>query len=267
MSAIPCRDYRDFIELKIKAHPLKGKGVKTKWAQHLGVNSSFISQVLKGQKELSPEQGVQTAEFFSLGEHEKEYLTYLVLWDRATNPDYKSILEKQLFKIEEQYKKLDWRTQPEVKMPLEQQAIFYSDWVYSAIRQSVAIPNINTPQALAEKLQLPLVKINDVLVFLLQTGLVEERNGKLFIGPARTHIDSTSPWIKNHHSNWRIQAIEHVMSSNPNKLHFSAPLTISKKDIPTVREFCTELIEKTSNVVKESKSEVFYCMNIDWFEV
>lgn len=91
--------------------------------------------------------------------------------------------------------------------------------------------------------------MKDIVEFLLRTGLCKEEKGKITIGASSTHLDASSPWVKNHHSNWRQKVIQEINSEDDWKLHFTSPLTISRRDAARVREILIKCLEEVDEVI------------------
>jgi hypothetical protein len=53
----------------------------------------------------------------------------------------------------------------------------------------------------------------------------------------------------------------------PSELFLTLPATLTEKDVLKLRMMIVEFIEKFIGVIDTSKSEVLYCLNIDWFNV
>ena len=149
----------------------------------------------------------------------------------------------------------------------EEQATFYSDWIYSAVRLSTLLPGLQTPATLAAALGVPLGEINRVTEFLVRAGLLRLESGKYATGPLATHLAGNSPWIKSHHSNWRLKAIERLRLSDEDSLHYSAPMTMSRSDIKKIKELLVTTINRADEILEPSESEVLVCLNIDWFKL
>ncbi len=260
-------NFRLFIKYSFAQQDKKGFGQASKLAKTLNVNSTFISQVLNQDKLLSPEQALLTAEFLNLNEIETEYFVLLVQKDRASTTQYSSYLDKQLAKIRTKSQDLVNRVKFDNQISEEQRAVFYSDWIYSAVRLSLLLPGLDTKEKLAERFSLPINKINDVIDFLLSAGLVQLENGKLSRGKGSTHLDSKSHWIKSHHSNWRVKAIQEMTHNEKNSLHYTAPMTLSKADAEKIREILIKSINQVDDVLIPSESQELFCLSIDWFRV
>jgi uncharacterized protein (TIGR02147 family) len=260
-------NYREFLEKRLKDMPNKGYGQMSELSRFIGVHTTLISQILKGHKDLTTDQAILACEFFGLNSLESEHLVLLVNLDRAGNPSAKRFYKSKIQKLKEQSQKISERVTSDVKLSEEQCAVFYSDWTYSAIRQAVAIPNVNSADEIARYLNLPIDKVNAHLEFLLQTGLCKLVGKKLTVGPSSTHIEANSPWVHVHHMNWRHRAINSMTSPDKADLHYTLPLTISASDSEIVREKLVQLIEDVRGVIDPSPSEKMYCMNLDWFLV
>lgn len=258
-------DYRAYLTARIKAYPKNGYGVLGKLAEFIGVHPSLLSQIFKGEKSLTQDQAIAAAEFFGLTEIECEYFLLLVQIDRAGTPKLKSHLEKKLREAKEKASRLVNRLSAQRVLSEESKGIFYSNWIYTACRQLTAIDEFRTPETIAERLNLPLKDVRKVLEFLINEGLCVEENGTYRIGPKSTHLPDTSPWVTVHHRNWRQRAMEQMGQESPDSLYFTCPLTLSKEDIPKVRELIVKFIDEVYKVVDPSPSEELCCLNIDWF--
>ncbi|MGZ3712404.1 MAG: hypothetical protein ACXVBE_11645, partial [Bdellovibrionota bacterium] len=76
-------DYRAYLLARIEAMPKRGYGQSLKLSAFLGVHSTRVSQVLKGSKIFTLEQGALTADFLGLSEDEREYFITLIELERA----------------------------------------------------------------------------------------------------------------------------------------------------------------------------------------
>jgi hypothetical protein len=81
----------------------------------------------------------------------------------------------------------------------------------------------------------------------------------------QVHLNRDSPLIRQHHTNWRMSAIQSLMNDNKEDLHYSTVSTLSRSDAEKLRADMTSLIENYVAVVKPSKEEVMYGFNLDFF--
>ena len=261
------KDYRQFVRNVFKKRSKNGFGQAALLAKALRVHSTFVSQVLKGTKSFSPEQALTTADFLELNELETEYFLLLIHLDRAGTPAYRGHLKKKLGQLTAKAEQLVHRIEHEAQISEEKSAIFYSDWIYSAVRLCSTLPGFETAEKLSQKFSVPLLKIKKVIQFLVECGLIEQAGGTIKIGPKSTHLKADSPWIKSHHTNWRQRAFDSMTSEDPKSLHYSAPMVLSFADTEKVREILVSTINNVDQILGPSECENFVCLNIDLFAV
>jgi uncharacterized protein (TIGR02147 family) len=260
-------NYREYLTKRLKEMPNAGYGQMSELSRFIGVHTTLISQILKGHKDITTDQAILACEFFGLNPLESEYFVLLVNHERAGNPSSKRFYKNKLQKIREQSQDISQRVTADLKLSDQQRAVFYSDWAYSAIRQSVALPNINTVEDISRFLDIPIEKVNSYIHFLLHTGLCKLVGKKITVGPSSTHVESSSPWVNVHHVNWRNRAINSLNSSSPSDLHYTAPVTLSVLDCELIKERLIQMIQDVRSIVDPSPSEKMYCLNLDWFHV
>lgn len=260
-------DFRTFMRAKIGEMPKNGYGQSLKLAAYLGVHTTLVSQVLKGLKIFTLEQGALTAEFFGLSDDETEYFLLLIQIERAGNDSLKKNLQRQKEKIKIASKELVNRLSSEVNLSEEKKAIFYSDWIYSAVRQLIAIKGFESIDRVAKYFDLSMKRTRVIIDFLLGTGLLREENGILLVGFRSTHLESSSPWVNTHHSNWRQKGMSSFSREDAHKLYYTCPMTISVSDGQKIREQIVKFLESLDKIIEPSPSEELRCLNIDWFKV
>ena len=258
-------DYRKFLGDKVASLPNEGYGVGGRLARAIGVHPSLVSQILSGKKQLTPDQALTATDFFGLAELETEYFLLLVQLDRAATPELRAHTRKRIMVIREESQRLANRVEANSILNEEARGIFYSNWMYSAVRQMTAIKDRGHAVAIADALDLPIKEVHQVIEFLLKHGLCVVRDGRLSVGPQSTQLAESSPWVRVHHRNWRALATQMMDRKNDSDLFFTCPLTIGQSDVPRVRELIIQFIEQVFKVVDPSPSEELLCLNIDWF--
>jgi len=268
MSIYEFKEYKAFVTQKVRSLPKNGHGEFQKIAKILGMHTTSISQVFKGDKELSLEQAAKLCAYFTLSELESDYFINLVELARAGTRELKFIIEKRLDKIRLQAEDLSNRVPKDKILSEADKSKFYANWYYSAIRLLCDIPNLNNVNSIAKHLQIPLQTISEAMQFLLEIGLCIEENGVLKMGLKRTYLDSRSPLIARHHANWRLQAIERYDSMDQQTdLAFTCPMTLSEEDAKKIREILLAKIEEIMKVNADSPSEQLRVLNIDWLKI
>ncbi|MGZ3699053.1 MAG: TIGR02147 family protein [Bdellovibrionota bacterium] len=269
MKVFDFENYKEYVVKVIKTMPKRGYGQYRKIALHLGVNSVVVSQIFKGSRELTAEQALSLSEYLGFTTLERDYFLLLVQLDRAGTHQLKKLLLGKLQELREKSKDLKTRLEQDQQMTEEAKALFYSNWYYSATRLLSSVPGFDSIDAIAERLEIPRSTIKAVVEFLVQHGLCIEREGRLQMGPSRTHLESSSPFLSRNHINWRLKGIENMEPQNPDHLFYSGPMSISLSAGQKIRSELVNLIEGvTKTVVDDPKSPSgLSCLNIDWFQL
>lgn len=259
-------DYKTYVNQRIDEMPKHGRGQFRKIAELFAVNSVVVSQIFKGSRELSLEQAHVLSNYFGLNELEKEYFFLLVNKARTSNHELIKYYNQKLEKIKREGLEVKNIVDNE-RLSEETQSLFYSNWYYSAIRLSTAIPGNDSADQIAAFLNLPIHVVQKVMTFLTQNRLVVEDAGKLKVGPQRTHIEASSPFVNRHHINWRLKGIENMDNLNPEELFYTSPMTLSAAAMKEIKKMLLQFVVDMSNEVKQAKDEKIACLNIDFFEL
>jgi uncharacterized protein (TIGR02147 family) len=260
------QDYRKFIAVVLEGLPGKGRGEQAKIAQALGVNTSFLSQVLKGTKNFSQEQAFLLGQYFGFNELETRYLEEMVNLSRAGKSAYRKSIEARLEKMGIEAKRKEGI--PSLDQPLDEpnQAIFYSSWQYSAIQLLTGIERLQTPDAIAQRLKIDQKSTQQILDFLTLCGLCTNESGRYQVGTRRTHLTDHSPLRSRHHMNWRLKAIDHFPISNPGDLFFTGPMRVDAPTLEKIEKLLRELLKEVNGLIDQASDETVACLNIDWFK-
>lgn len=259
-------DYKKWFNDLITAMPKKGRGQLTSIAKHLNTSPVIVTQVFKGNRDLTPEQALLLSDFLGLTKIEKQFLILLVNYSRAGSYHYKKMLSEEMLLLKEKGLEIKSHLHQEKELTAEAKSILYSNWYYLAIWSLIAIPEFNNIQIISERLKLSRNKIQEAINFLLKYQLIIEENERLKIGPKLIHLESTSPHIPRHHQNWRLQAFTHYDRMKNESLSYTAPVTLSKADALAIKEKLIKFISESVNTIQDSPSESAYCLCIDWFE-
>ena len=148
------------------------------------------------------------------------------------------------------------------------QSVYYSSWHYTAVHLLTTVPGYQTAERIAEGLNLPQFVVNKILLFLVQTGiLVENKKGELEAGNVLIHLNRESPHIRQHHTNWRVAAIQSLALENADDLHYSTISTLSRADAEKLKAEMVRMIESYVETVKPSKEEEMVGFTLDFFRL
>jgi len=261
-------NYREFVLASIHSLPKRGRGEFKKIGEFLGMHSTTVSLVFRGDKELTLEQACGLAEYLGLRTLETDYFLCLVSFSRAGTRKLKETLGRQMKQMQALGKKIGAQVAHEQILNDQKKATFYSSWRFSAVRLLTSVPEYQNIEAISQRLGLPRKHVSQVMEFLLSSGLCVQKDGKLQIGPSVTHLDANSPFVLRHHVNWRLQALERYDHFDHDKeVAYTGPMTLSQKDVQEVRSQAIKFVAGVVDTARRSPSEELYCLNLDWFKV
>jgi uncharacterized protein (TIGR02147 family) len=259
-------DYRQFLKSYLASLPKKGRGELSKISKHLGVHSTLMSLILSGSRDLTLEQAYELSQYLHFTDVETEYFSLLVQYERAGSTPYKNFLKAKMESMKKDATKVSQNFQHERVLNDEQKSIFYSTWLYSAIRLFTSTNEAGVScEEVVKKFQLPRPQALKMLSFLVSTGLVSETDGRYQMAVQRTFLEQGSPHLPKHHSNWRVKALQKADRVGEKELMFTSPVSISVEDFEKIRNDLVEFLRKISQVVKDSPAEDIACLNIDFF--
>ena len=258
-------DYRKFLRARLAVGKEEGWGSITKWAKAIACQHSHASRVLSGDKDLSPEQAIATADFLKLTEAEADYFLLLVETARAGSRRYRDLIQKKM--REAQRENLARQLETNRVDPGVRENTYYSGWWWSAIHILVSIPAFQTSEKIAERLRLPLEGVKTWLKRLEEFGLIRQEKGRWVFDSASMHLPLTSPLATTHHQNWRTRAV--VDSQNPDSdgLHYTIVQSISGSDYERFKAQLYAVIEDYQRLAGPSRPEELISFSCDFFRV
>lgn len=243
--------------------------MKTAIAQAAQCQSTYVSQVLHGNRHFSLEQAELINLHLGHSPDESRYFILLVSYERAGNSALKDRLDHEL-KIEiEKYQNLKDRLKAKKEeLSPEIQTAYYRTWYITAVHVCLTVSKLRTKGAISRALGLPLVQIAEALDFLTSAGLAEKRNNEFFTGNKVVFVGRDSPLLTHHHVNWRHQAIRSIELNRKEDVHYSAVVSITAQDAEKIRSLFLRSIEEAREVWKNSTDEQeLQSICIDFFKV
>lgn len=257
------KDYKKFLLELIKSSESKGRGKRLELAKYIGCQVSHITNVFTGSAHFSQEQAEAASRFFGLSQTETEFLLLLVQYNRAGTQSLKKLYERWILERQEKLTALKSRLKMPDSLEGEAEARYYSSWHYGAIHVLLSIHEFQTREAITKKLGLPLSKVDEVLLFLIESGLCKKEGLKYSIVRPLIHLDKNSPLISKHHTNWRLRTIMALDEFNTNNLHYSSVFTLSKKDYERVKEILSKSLSESLKLITESPEEELGVLCLD----
>ena len=129
-----------------------------------------------------------------------------------------------------------------------------------------AIEKFKDVESISEKIGMSRKTVQEIIRFLLEVGLCTQDGGKLNVGAQRTHVNAESPFVVQHHQNWRVQGFNKMVQRRKEDLFFTFPMSLSNKDADKIRKLLPQFVESIHKIVGPSESETIRCLNFDFFE-
>jgi len=261
------KSYKQFILDWMLATPNEGRGQRKLIAEAIGCQNPFITHVLSGDYHFSAEQAEACGRYMGLSETDTEFFILLVLKERSGTKTLENLFAKQISNRCEQQAVLKKRLNIKESMSLEDQMIYYSSWHYAAIHMAIMIPELQNTNGLTKHFNLPATRIMSVLQFLIDNNMIEQKGSSYKIKKSVLHLGKDSPILTQHHSHWRLKAIESLQTKRADSLHYSGIMSLSHDDYEWVRERLAQLLEEVVVRLGPSKDEKLATLCFDLFQI
>lgn len=260
--------YKSYINDLFESMPNKGRGQYKKLSDFLEVSTVVISQTLKGDRDFSVENAFKTTKFLKLVPFEAQYFLKMVEHEKAGHHELKAFFLQELRQMQKDSKKVKNRYSKTTELADEDKFQFYSSRYYSAIRMASSLPNVKTKQQMSQYFNLPLDKVEEILEFLVRADLCVQDGDTYNRGPQNTFLPASSPYIKNHHKNWRLYSIQKIDQLDPeDELMYTAPMSLSKEAFEQLKLNLLQTIQDAIKLIGPTKDEMVACLNIDFLKV
>ncbi len=131
MNVFQHNDYRQVIDEWIQSE--SDRGAKGRLAKAAQCSPSWITRVLTGNVQLTPDQALGIALYLELAENEIDYFLYLVDLERAAHPQLQQRIRKKLDSLKSEARYLRSSVHTESEISDADIMKYYSSWVYSAV--------------------------------------------------------------------------------------------------------------------------------------
>jgi len=265
MNIFESDDYKSFLRSVIAQ--ASRRGFLTELARMAGCTQSYLSQVLGGKPELTPDQAIAIAEALALSEGETRYFIHLVHYGRATTPRLKSYYQRKLKLGRERALKLSSAVAKTNALELsgEQIDFYYSVWTVSAIHILTACSDYQRPESIAARLSLPVREVEVILQRLVKSQLVVKKQGKYSHSGQHLHLPTQS--LHNHlnHFNWRTRGLQ--STTDESALHYTSVFAVDREEWPRLRRNLLSFIETQRRQIAGSGAEDGFAFCCDLFEI
>lgn len=243
------------------------RGQLSRASEYLNCQRSYLSRVISDKEHLTPDQAYLICQFWKLTTSEREYFITLVDYERAGHPEFKSFLKAKIIEMKKKYESIQERTQRQSFVTDNLQLQYFSSWISCALQFLTMIPQLQTVQALSERLSLKPQIVSDYLSQLQKQDLVEFKNNKWINKSNNFHLPKESPLVVLHHQNWRNRATLDAQNIQSDHIHFTGVYTVSITDYHRIKEMLLSFIADTNLLVGPSECEEGIALTCDLFRI
>lgn len=260
-------DYKAFLKSVEEQRSSIQRGFRSRLAEVLSCQNAYVSQILNSGANFSLEQGLKLADFLQLNEEESRYFLQLIEYARAGTAELKRYFKREFGALKQKHLNLKDRVPKEKELTPESQSLYYSNFIYPIVHMMVTIPEYRSVSIIAAALRVSEKEIQDAVLFLISTDLIIEKGGELRPGPTLLHLGKDSPHIRQHHTNWRISAIQSLGRLHDDGIHYSTVSSLSKQDAEKLKTKFVTLIKEYVETVGPSREETVYNFNLDFYSL
>ncbi len=239
-----------------------GMGDLAKAAQ---CHRTYLSQVLNGKADLTSDHAVNLCEYFGFDSYESTYFLTCHLYERSRLKSAREALKKKLTSMQQKFQQVGRRINGKERVQIETGitlpiGAYYSDSNIALVHMATSCLETQTVQKISENFNIYTERVSEILELLIQLDLVIKRGDKYIHSGKNIHLDDGNLFSRTNHLNWRIRAAQSM--TRPTSLHYTNVFSVSKTDVPVIREKLLQFLETQSKQISRSGSEevlVFCC--------
>lgn len=263
MSVILFDNYREVIHQKIKENS-NVKGYKSKLAEALKIQSSYLSRVIAGTSDLTMEQAASLCDIWLLDKTESEYFLTLVNLERAGSEVLRSRLLQMLDSIRKSNDGMPKVELKGVEMDFANAYDYFSFWLLPTIRSALEVEELRDIPALAKRLgQAPEV-IENGLNKLASMNLVRKSTTGWEVVEG-TFLARNTRLHGSYHSAIRNKAAEVMLAGDTDGRYFTAVFCLKQKDYLQVKEKIYNLVKDVESLAGAPGNEEVVAFTLDFF--
>lgn len=260
------QSFSEFLRTIAQSRGKRG-GFKVELASAMGSHPAYLSRVLAGQAQMSLEQADRILSHLQVTQAERRYLLLLLQEERADTASLRTFFRSERERLRVDDLDIKSRITESSQLEAQEEATYYSSWIYAAVHVLVSIPKFKEAPQIADTLGVPLRKVTEVIEFLERNKIIERHESRWKVGPSHVHLSKESPFINQHHINWRMKAVQAIDQGSQGDIRYSAALSLSQQDADQLKEKILEHLKECIAVAHKSKEERAYVYCFDFFEL
>ena len=236
-------------------------------AKHLGCQSAYLYQILKGKGDLTDDQAFKVTTFLGFNKAEQNFFLLNVRLAKAGSLELRNFLTEEISKIlqEEQ----DLKNKADSVLAEKNEDVwnyYFSGSLPSLIHIMTSSNAFRTSENIAKYLQISNKLANDHLKSLNEFGFVISKAGKWYHASPSIHIPKQSHHNINLQAMRRSQVLDSIFKANSDSIHFSSLFTIDKHSLESLRLMISEFIQNAQKAIHRGGTDELHIMCLDFFE-
>ncbi len=257
-------DYKSALQTCLKD---QAWGSVSKLAQAAGCQRSYLSRVLNQEIHLTLDQAFKLCQYWDLNESEQKYFLAMVEKDRASDPDYKNYLARQMDAIKGEFENLKNRVERPSIESAHTEWMYFSNWLPVALHLASSIPQLQSLEQLSQRFNLHPDLALQVMKNLEGGGFVQYLgNNKWKYKTGARHIPLDSPLLRLHAQNWRLQALQAHSKKDPGEIHYTLVQSMSLKAAKEIKSRLSDVVAEVEKIAGPSKEEEIFSCTLDFFK-
>lgn len=264
------KDYRKYIAYRLDNYQDGKHGTRARFADTIGCQRPFISQVLNGRQNLTQEQAFRANAFFEHGPDETQFFMLLLQKERAGSTELKQFYLEQLQAISDRKNNVQEVVKPMVQLSEDVSRKFFSSWMYQAVMTALHVRNYTSIEALADLLRMKPDLVEQVCRELAEMGLAEIHSGhyrQVKHPNIRLAIDNPAQRQLMHLS-WRAKIAEQITSQTSFDDHHCFCISLDAGEKENFRNKIFAILADMANLRDEdAKTDRVSVLAIDFFDL
>jgi len=257
--------YRDFLIASLNAE--SDHGSRSRLARAAGCSPSWITRVLSGNVQLTPDQAFAMAQYFHLSERETDFFLLLVDKERAATLPLRKRIEKRCAELKLESEQISNSVRTDYSISEAHRVRYYTSWIYPTVHVACMIRAFTLDELVAVT-GLEKVPVSAALGELLEMGLAQKKGAKWEATNKNLHLPSDHVLTNVMHASWRQRTTQLLQERGSNDgLHYSGVHCMSASDLEEIRQGLKNTLLKNLKTIKNSPSEKLAVFCMDWYEL
>ena len=261
--------YQEALEEAIEQRrKLPGKWTLRQMAESVGLQPSFLTNVMKRRFDFNADQLYAVAEYLGFGTNERRYLLLLLDYQRSANKTRKAEIKSEIDEIRRQNQKTEKHLQSKVvEQTTDALAEYYLDPFVQLVHVHLELPAFSAePERLCTALGLSKPQLAKVLSVLIRLGYVRMEGKKYKVTDQYTHLPKEAPLCGPHQAMMRLKSIDQLQRlSDDQKYSFSLAFAATDETKEQIREAFFAFLKKAESIYAPAPSKKAFQMNFDLF--